>query len=270
MQNGNNDTNFGAPVDGFREYADERGHVMYTLRNDAVGPNAQNPNYHATLQQVIAGLYKNDERDEEEDAETEDRPVEEAAAAHQTTGDRDDEREEEEASKDEREEEEEASDNERVEAVFFEANTDKDWTKTTIHDVFPFFEPADGMSRILWMCLASLVHHRDKVLSFELDHIARTSISIFQDPSKMELAINSVKVIHAWDSNRHLTGIPPHVKELVDLHELKVEQLQLAATIYEKVMNGLTEYFLCPANRRRRNDQSSDEGDDCKCVPRKC
>jgi hypothetical protein len=49
-----------------------------------------------------------------------------------------------------------------------------------------------------------------------------------------------VKVIHAWDSNRHLTGIPAHGKELVDLHELKGEQSQLAQSIYEKVMNGLT------------------------------
>jgi hypothetical protein len=65
----------------------------------------------------------------------------------------------------------------------------------------------------------------------------------FLDPSKMELAINSVKVIHAWNSNRHLTGIPAHVKELADLHELKLEQSRLAQLIYKKVMNGLTEYF---------------------------
>jgi hypothetical protein len=41
----------------------------------------------------------------------------------------------------------------------------------------------------------------------------------------------------------YLTGIPPHVKELVDLHELKEEQSKLAGTIYEKVMGGLTKYF---------------------------
>jgi hypothetical protein len=78
-------------------------------------------------------------------------------------------------------------------AAFFEANTDEDWTKTTVHDVFPYFELADGMGRILRMCLASLVHHSDKVLAFEPNHIARTSISIFWDPSKMELSINSLK-----------------------------------------------------------------------------
>jgi hypothetical protein len=77
--------------------------------------------------------------------------------------------------------------------AFFKANTDEDWTKTTVYNVFPYFELADAMGRILRMCLASLVHHRDKVLGFEPNHIARTSISIFQDPSKMELSINSVK-----------------------------------------------------------------------------
>jgi hypothetical protein len=40
-----------------------------------------------------------------------------------------------------------------------------------------------------------------------------------------------------------LTGIPPHVKELVDLHSLKVEQSKLAGTIYDKVMEGMTAYF---------------------------
>ena len=56
------DADFGALADGFREYADERGHVTYSLRDDAVGPNALGPNYHASLQQVIAGLYKNNKK----------------------------------------------------------------------------------------------------------------------------------------------------------------------------------------------------------------
>jgi hypothetical protein len=46
----------------------------------------------------------------------------------------------------------------------------------------------------------------------------------------MQLAINKVKVVHAWESNLHLTGIPPHINELVDLHALKVEQSKLAGT----------------------------------------
>jgi hypothetical protein len=45
--------------------------------------------------------------------------------------------------------------------AFFNGNTDEDWIKTTMHDFFPNFESAEGMGCILWMCLASLVHHRD-------------------------------------------------------------------------------------------------------------
>jgi hypothetical protein len=99
------------------------------------------------------------------------------------------------------------------------------------------------VGRILQMCLASLVHHRVEVLALDPNHIARTSISIFRDLAMMQLGINKVQVIHAWESNRHLMGIPPHVKELVDLHALKVKQSKLAGTIYNKVMEGMTEYF---------------------------
>jgi hypothetical protein len=49
---------------------------------------------------------------------------------------------------------------------------------------------------------------------------------------------------NVWEeSNVHLTGIPPHVKGLVDFHALKFEQAQLAGTIYDKVKSGMTEYF---------------------------
>jgi hypothetical protein len=127
--------------------------------------------------------------------------------------------------------------------AFFDETTDEDWIQTTVREVFPHFETAEGMGRISRMCLASLVHHRAEVLALDPNHIARTSISIFRDPSKMQLGIDKVQVIHAWESNRHLTGIPPHVKELVDLHSLKVEQSKLAGTIYDKVMEGMTAYF---------------------------
>jgi hypothetical protein len=53
----------------------------------------------------------------------------------------------------------------------------------------------------------------------------------------------SIQAIRAWDSLEHLTGIPAFVVELVNLHRLKVEQLQLAQSIYDKVMNGLMDYF---------------------------
>jgi hypothetical protein len=63
--------------------------------------------------------------------------------------------------------------------TFFNATTDKDWIKTTDCDVFPDFKSTEGMGQILRMCLAILVHHRDKVLAFDPNYIARTSISTF-------------------------------------------------------------------------------------------
>jgi hypothetical protein len=81
--------------------------------------------------------------------------------------------------------------------AFFAPDSDEDWIKMNMGEVFPHFEAAEGMGCMLWMCLASLVHHRDKVLAFDPNHIARTSILIFWDPSKMQPAIDKVSVIHA-------------------------------------------------------------------------
>ena len=59
----------------------------------------------------------------------------------------------------------------------------------------------------------------------------------------MEPVIDKIIVVKAWGLTRHLTGIPSHVKELVDLQALREEQSKLAEMIFEKVMAGLTDYF---------------------------
>jgi hypothetical protein len=51
--------------------------------------------------------------------------------------------------------------------VFFAPDTDEDWIKMNVGEVFPHFEAAEGMGHILWMCLASIVNRRDKVLGFD-------------------------------------------------------------------------------------------------------
>ena len=127
--------------------------------------------------------------------------------------------------------------------AFFQEDTEEELISNVVSDVFPHFETsADGMGRILRMCAASLVYHRETVLAFDSNHVART-ISIFRDPSIMEPVISNILVVKAWESNRHMTGVPSHVKELVDLQALKVEQSTLAETIFTKVMGGLTDYF---------------------------
>jgi hypothetical protein len=92
------------------------------------------------------------------------------------------------------------------------------------------------------MCLASLVYHREKVIALDANHIART-ISPFQDLTKLQPLIDKVIVLRAWGSTCHLTGMPSHIKELVNLQALRVEQSNLSETIFEKVMLGLAEYF---------------------------
>jgi hypothetical protein len=127
--------------------------------------------------------------------------------------------------------------------TFFKEDTDQGLILNVVNDVFPHFETtAAGMGRILRMCPASLVYHRETVLAFNANHVART-ISMFRDPSMMEPVINNILVIKAWESKRHLTGVPSHVKELVDLQALKVEQSKLAETMFTKVMGGLADYF---------------------------
>jgi hypothetical protein len=111
----------------------------------------------------------------------------------------------------------------------------------TVKDVFPHFQTTAGMGRILRMCTSSLIYHRETVLAFDANHIAKT-ISIFRDGSKMEPVIDKIMVVKAWESTRHLTGVPSHVK-LVDLQALRVEQSKLSDTIFTKVMGGLADYF---------------------------
>jgi alanyl-tRNA synthetase len=40
-----------------------------------------------------------------------------------------------------------------------------------------------------------------------------------------------------------VTGVPPHIKELVDLEALRKEHSELTNKVYQKVMNGLWQYF---------------------------
>jgi hypothetical protein len=55
---------------------------------------------------------------------------------------------------------------------------------------------------------------------------------------------DKIKVVRALDSRLHVvTGVPPHIKEIVDLEALQKEHSELTNKVYEKVMNWLREYF---------------------------
>eukprot|EP00978_Attheya_sp_CCMP212_P002964 scaffold6069_cov63-Attheya_sp.AAC.5 len=102
-----------------------------------------------------------------------------------------------------------------VSPAFFPDNADDDLIKKLLRDVFPHFTSMTGMERILRMCLASLLYHRDEVQAFVPIHIARNGISIFRNINSIAGLVEKVKVIRAWESrDLVITGVPPHIKKL--------------------------------------------------------
>jgi hypothetical protein len=101
-----------------------------------------------------------------------------------------------------------------------------------VGDVFPFFAEVHGMQRILQRCLASLIYHRDKVMAFDVNHVARR-LGIYCDLAKLAPAFEKVKIVQAWDSHEYsITGLPPHIKQLVDLEALKLEHSNLCSNVW--------------------------------------
>jgi hypothetical protein len=127
--------------------------------------------------------------------------------------------------------------------AFFDDTVGDDWIQSMTGEVFPEFLSIPGFDRILRMCLASLIHHQETVMTFEPNHLAR-NIPIFRDLRKIEAVTDKVKIVKAWESTVHaITGVPPHIKELVELVALRKDYAALTDKVYDKVMTGLREYF---------------------------
>jgi hypothetical protein len=127
--------------------------------------------------------------------------------------------------------------------VMFASTIDESWVDATVKEVFPAFAGVEGMKRILRMCLASLVHNKDEVLQFQPNHIARNAIPIYRDPTKMQPATGKVEIVYAWEANCSISGVPPHIKQLVDLEAICESTACLAQSVEIAVMVGITEYF---------------------------
>jgi hypothetical protein len=128
--------------------------------------------------------------------------------------------------------------------VFFDESMDQEWIKSMIGKVFPFFTEVHGMQRILQRCLASLIYHQDKVMAFDLNHVAR-GLGIYRDLAKLAPAFEKVKIVRAWDSHEYsITGVPPHIKQLVDLEALKSEHSNLCNNVCKQLMGELTKLLL--------------------------
>ena len=128
--------------------------------------------------------------------------------------------------------------------AYFDAElVQSEWMASCLERVFPCFYHIESMRKILQQCLASMIHHRQYVSLFEANHPARASIAIFRDHSLMEPGLGALKVDKAWDTPNHISGVPPHVKELVDLAEIKDQLGSIVDRIFEKVMKGTTDFF---------------------------
>eukprot|EP00978_Attheya_sp_CCMP212_P006421 scaffold14652_cov75-Attheya_sp.AAC.1 len=131
-----------------------------------------------------------------------------------------------------------------VSPAFFSDDTDDALVKNVVKDVFPHFSSMLGTERMLRMCLASLLHHRDKVLAFDSNHIARNGISIFRNMNSISGLAEKVKVVRAWESrDLAITGVPPHIKQIVDLQKLREESSALPQSVTKSVMVELKQYL---------------------------
>ena len=53
------------------------------------------------------------------------------------------------------------------------------------------------------------------------NHIARNGVSIFRNLNSFAGLVEKVKVVRAWESrDLVITGVPPHIKQIVDLEKL--------------------------------------------------
>jgi hypothetical protein len=128
-----------------------------------------------------------------------------------------------------------------ISPAFFE-DVDNATLQEALREIFPHFSSAEGMDRILSRCLASLVYHREHALSFPAHHVVR-SIPLYRQSVLLDKLIPHVKVVRSWETTETLTGIPPHIKSLVDIGTIKEQQGLIVDKVYSKVMEGVKAYF---------------------------
>jgi hypothetical protein len=116
------------------------------------------------------------------------------------------------------------------------------WVTQAVKDNFPCFSEIDGLSRMLVMFLASLTHHRAVVGEFPPSHIART-IPLFRDGRNLIPAIEKTTIRYAWEGTHTATGVPPHIKQLIELEVLRSQSNTLVTDVTKSLMDSMQEYF---------------------------
>lgn len=59
----------------------------------------------------------------------------------------------------------------------------------------------------------------------------------------MELGIEALRIDNMWETDKHISGVPPHVKQLAGLSELKEQLKATAESIFTRIMESTTHYF---------------------------
>lgn len=124
---------------------------------------------------------------------------------------------------------------------FFEDNVDGASVSLLVKLVFPQFVNTDGFDMILMSCFVALDFHRDKVMAPPTNHTAR-SIPVFANLKLMDSVKNKVIIVKSWEIVRIITGVPPHVKQMVDLANLATEQATTINLTRMKVVDSVTTF----------------------------
>lgn len=128
-------------------------------------------------------------------------------------------------------------------AYFDPAIASAEFISDSVAEIFPCFHEIGSIRRILQQCLASLIHHRTSVLGFEPNHPARNCIDLFSNTEMMELGVAAVRIDNMWDTNNHISGVPPHIKELADLADLKEQLKASTESLFTRLKNSTENFF---------------------------
>ena len=89
-----------------------------------------------------------------------------------------------------------------------------------IRMTFPHHCNMPEMQRILERCLASILHHQPTMEEWNSNHLG-LQMPIFCDKELLQSLVDVVDVHQAWDSDLVLTGIPPFIKQIQELHIIR-------------------------------------------------
>ena len=125
--------------------------------------------------------------------------------------------------------------------VYFKKSVSHEWVEQNVKEVFPCFCEMEGMRGTLQLMLASLVHHKHTFQGFKTGHVAR-NISILRCTNIDSMGeLTTIKF--AWDNDHVITGVPPHIRQLVELQLVREQTTNVVENVTKSVMDKVSEYF---------------------------